>query len=497
MPRDPRLGSYLLPVFLLTGVAPSPHPRGDGGSGRIRYQIDYHQPGDRHISVTITLPSPQVTPVHFGMPRAIPMGYGSQPYDRFVSGLVARDPRGRPIGTVDLDGPRWLVESTAETPFQSLSYRVDLDRMDHETLSAGHASRVRPRFIGLLGYSVLGFVAGFEDEPVELAVRLPTGWLVTTTLAPTADSAGSATVLAPNYYALADAQIMGGPGLLLRRMASAVPLTIAVYAEDSVDVGAVAELSDLALRKTAEYFGTTPFPHFTASLEVLKPVSPDHGYRFSMEHLESSTFRFAAGQVDLSSTGRDRFYFNLLHHFAHSWIPKRCAPAGYYPFVWDYSAPLDGIWFSEGWSQYAAVDAMAGDRPDKDGFRRLWAGRRYDQAAADSAPPIAGLSTPELSRIAAHQYFEDFRIGLTMVSRGALMAEAVDRRVRERTGGAKTFQDVTRGLLRWCAASSAPVTVAAIEAVVWNETNVEVGDLIDRWLAPRGRRADDRSKPDH
>ncbi len=460
----------------------------------VRYQVEF-RPGDSAVSVTVTLPRPVGHPGFFVMPRAIPMGYGTQPYDRFVFDLVALDPTGAPIAVEDVEGPRWLIKAGAESPIASISYRVDLARMERLILSAGDASRARPRFLGLLGYSVFGFLDEAVDEPVELTVRVPAGWPVVTTLAPTADSVGAATVPAANFYALADAQIMAGPGLAVRRVEGAVPLTVAVYAEDSIDVATITDLADRALRGMTEYFGSAPFPHFTVAIEVLRPLSPDHAYRFSMEHLESATFRFATGQVDLSPAGRDRFYYNLLHHIAHAWIPKRCAPAGYYPFTWDFAAPIEGIWFSEGWAQYVAVDVLAARQPEPAAFRRAWAGRRFDPASLDTAPPIAGRSTPDLSGIAAHQYSEDFRISQTVFSRGGRMAEAIDQRIRDRTRGAKTFRDVARGLMTWCAAATTPVTVPDIQRIITQATGTATGDLIDHWLAPRGRPAAGRPRP--
>jgi predicted metalloprotease with PDZ domain len=477
-------------------VASAPFPSAVLGQVTpIRYELGYRRVGDSTVHVTIVLPRPRGGPEYFAMPRAIPMRYSPQPYDRFITNLVVRDPTGKPINLTDIDGPRWLIESNVQTPVASISYQVDLERMDRQILSATDASRVRAGFIGLLGYSVFGFVEGRTEEPIELTVRVPNDWPVTTTLAPTADSIRSFTVGARNYYALADAQIMGGPDLVVRRLTSAVPLAVSVYAEESIDLDTITDLTDRALRRMTEYFGFAPFPHFTASIEVLRPLSVDHAYRFSMEHLEGATFRYATGQVDVSPAGRDRFYFNLLHHMAHAWIPKRCATTGYYPFDWDYAAPIDGIWFTEGWSQYAAVDAMASEHDDAAAFRRFWAGRRYDVAGNDSAPPLAGRSTAELSRIAAHQYSDDFRLGLAVVSRGSLMAEAIDQRIRRETRGAKTFRDVARGLMAWCATSNAPVSVDALEQVVRRETGVASRDLIDKWLAPRGQRAPYRARP--
>lgn len=453
-------------------------------------------PGDSALQVTIILPQPVRIPAYLVMPAAIPMGYGGQQYRRFVSELTPRDAAGAPLPLVALEGSRWLVDATGARPLHRIDYAVNLEAMERQVLSAGDASRVRPGFVGLLGYSVFAFVDGLESLPIQLSVSVPPGWPVVSTLDPGRTGTGSIAVSARDFYHLADSQIMGGPDLALKRLPSAVPLTVAVYAEGPFELDTLALLSERALRAAVDYFGSAPFPHFTVSLEALRPVSPDHDYRFSMEHLESATFRFEAGGVRMNGPDRTRFFYNLLHHLAHAWIPKRCAPPGYYPLVWDYPEPIDAIWFSEGWGQYAAADMLGRSDPRGDEARRTLLAFRFEAAARDSGPPLGGRSVPELSRIASQRYSEEFRIAQAVFSRGAMMAAAIDDRIRRETGGRQTFREVARALLARCAADPAPVTAEGLGRLIQQATGVRVDDLIAEGLAPRGRSGPaSRSRP--
>lgn len=461
----------------------------------VRYDLTL--PGDEsgRVSVVITFPSSVTQSVDFALPRSIPMGYGTQPYDRFVTALSAHDPRGTALAITDIDGPRWRIAASAEHPLHTIRYRVDVRRMEAAILNAGDASRIRPGYVGLLGYSVFGFLDAFIDRPIALDVRAPEEWPIFTTLGATS-ARGHSSLTAQNFYALADAQFFAGPDLVLRQVAGAVPFTLALYSEQPrLDADSLAMLASQALNKTIAYFGGSTLTRYTSSFEVLQPLSDQHEYRFSMEHLESATYRFAVGQLDLSAAARDRVYYNLLHHTVHSWLPKQCAPAGYYPFTWDYAAPIDGIWFSEGWAQYIAADIFGGSGPDAARRRQERVALRFDAAAADSLAPIRGQSTAALSRTASHQYSDDFRISATVFSRGAKMASEIDDRIRTRTGDRQSIRDVARGLLSWCATSSTPVTDSVIATIVRQTTGVEVRDVIDRWLAPRGVAAPDRARP--
>jgi len=461
----------------------------------VRYDLTLPGGDDGTVSVVITLPSPVTQAVDFAMPRSIPMGYGTQPYDRFVTDLSAHDARGTALAITDIDGPRWRIAASMDHPLRTIRYRVDVRRMEAAILNAGDASRIRPGYVGLLGYSVFGFLDAFIDTPIALEVRAPERWPIFTTLGP-APARGTSSATARNFYALADAQLFAGPDLVLRQITGGVPFTLALYAErPGPDADSLATLASQALRETIAYFGSSTLAHYTSSFEVLQPLSNQHEYRFSMEHLESATYRFAVGQLDLSAAARDRVYYNLLHHTVHSWLPKQCAPAGYYPFTWDHAAPIDGIWFSEGWAQYIAADIFGGSGSDARRRRQERVALRFDAAAADSLPPMRGRSTTALSRTASHQYSDDFRISAAVFSRGAKMASAIDDRIRTRTGERQSIRDVARALLSWCATSTTPVSDTVIATIVRQTTGVDVRDLIDRWLAPQGVPAFDRPRP--
>ena len=55
-------------------------------------------------------------------------------------------------------------------------------RLEREILGAADASRARPGYAGLLGYSVFGYLEGWEARPVRLEVAAPSDWPVFTTL---------------------------------------------------------------------------------------------------------------------------------------------------------------------------------------------------------------------------------------------------------------------------------------------------------------------------
>jgi len=175
--------------------------------GAVVYRVELARAGLTSVAVSLELPSEAAAPVTLVIPRAVPMGYSQQEYDRYVSDVRAFGSRGEALTVEREEGPRFRV-GAAGASVRRVAYRVDLARMEREILSASDASRARPGYVGLLGYSVFGYLEGWQARPARLEAAAPSDWPVFTTLAPAAPPAlGHATGDAADFYALADSQL--------------------------------------------------------------------------------------------------------------------------------------------------------------------------------------------------------------------------------------------------------------------------------------------------
>lgn len=478
-PRGARLTGLLAAAAL--GLAA--HASGDEP---VQYRVRLERPGDSSLTVSITLPLAAPAPVTLVIPRAVPMGYSQQPYDRFVRDVTAAGDDGAPVPVEREEGPRWRVGSAASS-VRRVAYRVDLARMEHELRGAADSSRARTAYVSLLGYSVLGQLEGFADRRARLEIEAPPDWPVFTTLAPAAPPPrGRAAGEARDFYALADSQLAMGPALELRRLEGTLPLYLAAYAEGPVDLELTGALLAQAVEALTAYFGAAPFPHYTALVELLKPISPDHGYGFSMEHLDSSHY-FLAADAGLTAASppqqRRRVLFNFAHHVAHAWIPKRAYGEGYFPFSWELAPLVDTIWLSEGFARYAAIEALADAMPGA-------AAAEYRKAMLASLREMLG-ETPafiremplvQLSRIASTRYSEDFRTGRTLFARGALLAAELDDRIREVSGGQNRLRDFLRHLMDWSASNRRGFRIDELPGLVREATGADTTVIWERRL---------------
>jgi predicted metalloprotease with PDZ domain len=470
-------------ALLLAGVAAAVAAQAPPAA--VSYRFHYERAGGTSVAIEIAWEPPLADAQALVMPRAIPMGYGEQRYDAFVSDVRAVRADGRRLAAEREDGPRWRLDAGTTR----VTYRVDLREMERAILAASDSSRVRDGYLGALGYSVFGYVDGGQSRPARLRVEGPAGWPVFSTLAPRwPASAAPVDARAADFYALADSQIVMGPRLVVQRLtATPAPLVLAAYSEGAADLERTGRLAVTAFRRVAEYFGTVPFPHYTIHQELLAPVSPRHTYGMSMEHLESSTYYLAAGAgLTAASAPSDqaRTLYNFAHHIAHAWLPKRTYGEGYFPFQWEIAPVIDSIWFAEGFGQYAALMAVAEGMPDPAAYRQEMLARRFRATVASAPAFLKRLPLVDLSRIASTRYSEDFRTGRLVFSRGGLMAAAIDDRIRAESKGTRSLRDALRFLVAWTAREGRGFAIDELPGLIRQATGVDTRPVIEAWLRP-------------
>jgi len=455
---------------------------------RIAYQLQYVRPGDCCVRVQIKFTEGVKAPIALVMPRTYPGGYEQILYDSFVDGVSAFDVSGKTLAVKHAeDGPRWNIGRASES-VKRIEYQVDIGRMESSILSSVETSKVRRAYVGLLGYSIFAFVDGLEDRPIELVVDAPENWPVLATLAPKVPPPVKTTAVgAPDYYGLADSQILMGPDLQVNRLEGKIPLVLAVYSESAVDLDIEGRLARKALDDVQAYFGDTPFPQYTVQLEFFKPLA-GHGYDFSQEHIDSGTFTFSLDWIMSAKTTSDKreaMLVNYAHHMAHSWIPKRAYGAGYRPVTWELAPVIDTIWFNEGFGRYVGIEAIAQGMPRDEAaaFRENELG--WLRQILDEAPPfIQKMSIETLSREASFLYAVDFRLGKNTFARGALMAAEMDERIRSKTHGEKSLREALRTLLAWSNTNQRPFRLEEMMQMFSEGTGVDVHDILKRWQEP-------------
>lgn len=455
-------------------------------AARVAYELRYAGADDSRVSLSITPESPLPAPSALVIPRSYPGGYSFVRYDDFVENVHAFAPDGKAIECKkDADGPRWAIGQEGEG-ISRIEYRVNVVRMEDRIRDSVDSSKIRKNYVGLLGYSIFGYIDGLEQAPVTLQVDGPEDWPVLSTLDPRGPVLKATTkAQAANYDILADSQVVMGPGVQFRKLPGKIDLLVAVYSEGDEDVDAESKLAREALDRVQEYFGDTPFPAYTVLLELLRPRE-GHDYNFSQEHDTSGTFSLSVDRATNAHSGDAHNYsalFNYAHHMAHSWVPKRVWGVGYRPFNWELTPVIETIWFNEGFGRYAGMQALLAGLPDADRKTRREREVTWTRSFLDAASPfIKRMPLTLLSQEASFLYATDFRTGMNIFGRGFLMAAEMDDRIQAQTGGKKSLRDGLRALLVWSVQNQRALQVEEMMRIISESTGVDVHDILARWM---------------
>lgn len=133
---------------------------------QVHYTLTYTDSVGGKMHVKIDLDTAIPTPVTFIMPRSVPGNYSVTKYDDFIEHLQAngKDGTSRPFIKNSYGAPRWQC---GDTPYRvkSVSYDVDLHKMEDQLHAASDKSILRHGFAGVLNYSVLGWIEGYDRRP--------------------------------------------------------------------------------------------------------------------------------------------------------------------------------------------------------------------------------------------------------------------------------------------------------------------------------------------
>jgi predicted metalloprotease with PDZ domain len=442
------------------------------------YTLTYADSTSASVKVTLQPASPLTAPISFVMPRSIPGAYDIATYDQFIDTIYVTTVKGTQAMMKDRTGaPRWYYSDTGISVNQ-IEYELNLERLERKT-SPSDASIIRPGFVGILNYSVFGWIDGLELQHVKCHVQTLPKWPIFSSSAPSVTmEKGDLEFDAENYYTLADGQVFIGPRFRIKEFKGIGQLFIASYCQtgdeylDDYGWQGVTSMSILQ-----QYFGELPFKQYSIFLSKVLPLEPRNSPSLGMEHLQSSTFfgdTSGFRKTPMTNDDRIRTMPTFLHHMAHAFIPLRCYGDAYRPHVLEIPPIINDIWFNEGFMWFLPFDTLK--------FERMKTG--FYNSVYNTSPYIKKLSLTQLSQSASTMYGTDFRLGRAVYSRGALMAIEMNDYLKEKTRGQKSMKDVLRYLYEWSKQNKRPFTMDEFPLLVSKACNIDLSGIYQKWQRP-------------
>ena len=434
-----------------------------------------HTTNSRKINIELEFDALDANSIKLVIPRSGPGTYDLTNYLAFVNEVKGYSTSGKILKGLIGDGSFFIFEEKAER-LNKISYEVDIKKMELDLLGGFASSKMRENYIGILGYSVFGFVEGLENNGITLRINTDRSWPIFSTLKPSIKrNKGKDTYEVDNFGLLADAQFLLGDAVQVYQVKeSKIPLFVAAYSETPISTEEIGRRGLLSLNGLADYFGYIPIPHYTMCYEFLKPLSEHHSYGFSMEHLNSMTASLNISHA-IKEYDENARIGGIVHHMGHSWIPLRSFGTGYRPFEWQTAPIIETIWLNEGFIWYVTFYEVLG-------FKGIL---NFFNSVLDEAPDyIQEKSLRDLSILGSTQYSMDFRIGKNLFSRGALLAHELDLLIQKETNGTKSFKDAILGLLKWTEVNQRAFEYNEIKSIMSESTGVDLSKVWDKWQKP-------------
>ena len=427
-------------------------------------------------AVSLTVPDPQET-VTVSLPVWIPGSYLVREFARHLSGLVARQGR-KACAVEQLDKHRWRIRCSGRGAL-TLSWKVYA--FDASVRTAWLDTRRGFFNTGSLCLRV----EGREDEPQRLSLGpLPKGWQVATSM-PVTGAARARQWLAADYDELIDHPFELGPFWRGRFEACGVEheFVVAGALPDFDGERLLADTRTICEAQIRFWHGEArpPFERYVFMLAAV-----DEGYG-GLEHRASTAL--IANRRDLprtGATGTNDGYVTLLglisHEYFHTWNVKRLKPREFAPYDLDRENYTRLLWFFEGFTSYYddlfLVRTGLIDEP------------RYLQLLARTVNQVTGTpgrfvqSVADASFDAWVKYYRPDEntpnATVSYYTKGSLVALALDLRLREGRGAARTLDAVMQGL--WRRSGGGPIDLQDIAAELARVGGRPFDEEIAQWV---------------
>jgi len=410
----------------------------------------------------------------FSLPAWIPGSYLLRDFARHVVRVEAKS-GDESLDVVKTGAAEWCVRGAVQT----LAFTITVYALD-QSVRGSYLDRQRGYFNGPC---VFVLPEGREAEPIEVALEPPpqpscAEWRVATALtAGSLDERGFGTYRAGTYDELLDHPVEISDFESVEFDAAGVPHRLVIAGRFESDLDRIA--TDLAqiCSTQIEFFGKpAPFAHY---LFLGLAVGEGHG---GLEHRASTSLIF--GRDDLPKAGeaspsRDyqRFLALASHEYFHTWHVKRTKPAAFMPYRLDRRNHTRLLWVFEGITSYyqdlmllrsGVIGVSAYLQRLGEILTRVFRmpGRLKQSLEASSFDAWDVLYRPE-----PHHP----NTTISYYTKGALVALALDLKLRLDTAGRTSLDDVVRELWRRYGARSVGVPEDGFERLAAELSGADLG----------------------
>jgi predicted metalloprotease with PDZ domain len=410
----------------------------DSKPEQIKYEIDLTKSKEDLFYVTCYPGQLSIENQYLNFVAFAPGVHQALDYGRFVKSLIAYNKNGEIISTEKISTNRWIISNPKDV--YRINYIIedsfDADVKEHKIYPMS-GTGIENDFVIINTFGVLGYFEGLLDVPIKLSINYNPEWEIGTALEIEEDY-----YVADSYYHLADSPILLGNLSTASAMIGDIQVDVFMYSEnDTIDADTVLHLAEDVLNAAVDFAMFAPVNRYSFLIYFLSDSTYERNGMYAsgaLEHSYSSTYAGLAKPEYLYIL-KDA----MAHEFMHILTPLNLRSEIIANFDYSKSSSDDlHVWLYEGVTEWVSKIMLLRSRVEDIESHLSTISRKINISESfDSTYSLTRISrewsTEEGNKQYSNIYFK-----------GALVAELLDIKLLELSGGKKGLREVYLELIK-------------------------------------------------
>jgi predicted metalloprotease with PDZ domain len=399
----------------------------------ITYEVDVKKHKDDLFHVTVFINGLSSDNNIYNLPATVPGTYSNLNFGRFVTSFKAYDKDGKELQAQKISTNQWQIDNV-ET-LAKLDYDVE-DTFDSEIADGKvipmAGSGINDNFIVMNTFAMLGYFEKLQSVPIKLKLDYSTDWTVGTSLI--LDENGYYT--AENYDQLVDSPILIGELTTASTTVKDIKVGVYVYSPDTtINADKIMDAAVDILKSASDFIGYSPVTHYNFLMCFLDMQTlMDMGFagEGALEHSYSSLFVFPV---------MGDFEDHMAHEFMHILTPLNLHSDVIQPFNFAVPTASQHTWLYEGVTEWASeIMVLRSGLISMDEYLKRMSDKLTLNDRFRKDLSLTELSKDVYDEVITMQF-------LNFYNKGAVVAEFLDIRLLELSGGKRGLREVYLELL--------------------------------------------------
>ncbi len=434
---------------------------------KLAYEVAMSQPQTHLFEVKLTVSNWDSDLLDVKMPVWTPGSYLVREYAKQLQDFAAVGSEGKKLTAIKIAKNHWQIKTNNSTEI-TISYRMFANEL---TVRTNHLDATH----GYFNPAALCFyVPEYESIPIEITIIPPhPDWRITTPL----PEISPKTFLAEDLDTLIDSPFEIGSQQVYDFTVLDKPHQLVVWGEGNLDPQiAIADIQKI-VEVEAKIFGGLPYEEYIFLLHL----SPGGGG--GLEHKNCCSLLYPRFNFQ-GAEKHNRFMQLVAHEFFHLWNIKRIRPAALEKFDYEGENYTPSLWFSEGTTSYydLIIPRRAGIY-DEDEFLAELSKEitRFVTTPGRLVQPLSESSFDAWIKL----YRPDANSSNSQMSyylKGEMVTLLIDLLIRDRTHGAKSFDDVL--VIMWEQFGKAEIgfTETQLKNIIESIANEDLTEFYNRYI---------------